>query len=249
MASANYMVQDLCFFLQKLGLVIRGIGTSSLEIEGQPNINRTVSYTISEDPIEAMLFLSVALVTKSHITIRRCPIDFLELELLKLSKMGFRYKISPLYMAYNGKTRLVDLTTYPSRLTALDEKIHALPFPGLNQDNLPFFVPLATQARGETLIHDWAYENRAIYYSEINKLGANIELIDNHRVKINGPTKLKAAEVICPPALRPAAIILVAMFAANGQSILRNVYPIARGYENLAERLTRLGADIKLVAE
>ena len=64
---------------------------------------------------------------------------------------------------------------------------------------------------------------------------------------IQGPTRLKAAEIICPPALRPAAIILVAMLGAKGRSILRNVYPIHRGYENLEKRLTDLGAQIELV--
>ena len=121
-----------------------------------------------------------------------------------------------------------------------------LPFPGINQDNLPFFVPIATQARGETFIHDWTYEERAIYFPELNKLGAQIKLIDNHRVTISGPSKLKAAELICPPALRPAVIILVAMLGASGKSILRNIYPIHRGYEKLEQRLTWLGADIKL---
>lgn len=248
-ATANYMVQDLCFFLEKLGVKITGIGTSTIEIIGQKNINKNISYAISEDPIEAMLFLASAVVTNSELTVKRCPIDFLSLELLKLEKMGLHYKLSQPYYSFNGRTKLVNVTVYPSKLTALSDKIHALPYPGINQDNLPFFVPIATQAKGETLIHDWAYENRAIYFTELAKLGANINLIDNHRVTVIGPTKLKAAEIICPPALRPAAIILVAMLAAKGQSILRNVYPIARGYESLATRLASLGADIKLVDE
>ena len=247
MASANYMVQDLCLFLIKLGVKIEGLGTSTLTVYGRKNIKRSISYTITADPIEAMLFISIALVTKSSLTIKSCPIDFLELELLKLSKMGFNYKIIKRYKAVNNYTPLVDIETAPSKLTALKEKIHALPFPGINQDNLPFFVPIATQARGETLLHDWAYENRAIYFSELNKLGAKINLIDNHRVTIKGPTHLKASEIICPPALRPAAIILVAMLAARGQSILRNVYPIHRGYEKLEQRLRQLGAKIELV--
>ncbi len=247
MASANYMVQELCLFLQKLGIKIDGLGTTTLTVYGRKNIKRRINYTISQDPIEAMMFLSIAATTHSAITLRGCPIEFLELELLKLSKMGFNYHLLKKYTAANGYTQLVDIKTKPSKLTALEEKIHALPFPGLNQDNLPFFVPIATQAKGKTLIHDWTYENRAIYFSELNKLGAKITLIDNHRVIIQGPTRLKAAEIICPPALRPAAIILVAMLGAKGRSILRNVYPIHRGYENLEKRLTDLGAQIELV--
>ena len=246
LASPNYEVQDLCYFLGKLGVRIEGIGTSTLKIHGQPEINVPAVYYPSEDPIESMLFLSLAATTGSSITIKRCPIDFLELELLKLEKMGFKYKTLKRYKARNGLTDLVDIQNFPSKLEALEEKIHAM-HPGINMDNLPFFVPVATQAKGQTLIHDWSYENRAIYYVELNKLGADIILADPHRVYINGPTKLKAAEIICPPALRAAAIILIAMLAASGKSVLRNVYSINRGYEDLATRLNKLGAKIKIL--
>ena len=130
---------------------------------------------------------------------------------------------------------------------ALEEKIHPQSFPGLNIDNLPFFTPIATQAKGTTFIFDWVYEERAIYFTELNKLGAKINLVDPHRVYITGPTPLRGNEIICPPALRPATIILVAMLAAEGESILRNVYSIERGYEDLCDRLTKLGAKIKRI--
>ena len=246
MATANYMVQDLCFFLQKLGVKIKGIGTTTLEVYGLKKIKKDIVYEISEDPIEAMFFISLAIVTKSSFLIKRCPIEFLELELLKLEKMRQKYKILRRYISCNKKTKLVDLKIIPSKLVALDDKIHALPFPGINMDNLPFFVPIAIMAKGKTLIHDWVYENRAVYFAELNKLGAKIKLIDPHRVEIIGPTKLKNANLVSPPALRPAAIILVAMIGAGGKSILKDVYSINRGYENLEKRLHSIGIDIKL---
>jgi UDP-N-acetylglucosamine 1-carboxyvinyltransferase len=246
-ASANYQVQDLCHYLEQLGVQIDGIGTTTLIVRGVSEINIPVTYYLSEDPIESMLFISIAATTKSSITIKRCPINFLELELCKLEKMGFRYKILKRYKALNGYANLVDIKTFPSNLRALEEKIHAQPYPGLNIDNLPFFVPIATQAKGTTLIHDWVYENRAIYYMELNKLGADLILADPYRVYVNGPTELKGAEVICPPALRPAVIILIAMLQAKGTSVLRNVYSINRGYEDLCNRLRSIGADIKIL--
>lgn len=249
MASANYMVQDLCFFLEKLGVKINWTGAGTVEIIGKKEFDKNVEYEISEDPIEAMLFLSLAITTGSKITIERCPLQFLELELLKLEKMGLQYKIIKKYLANNGRTELGDIEVSPSKLKALADKIHAMPFPGINQDNLPFFVPIVTQATGRTMIHDWTYENRAIYYSELNKLGAKITLMDPHRVVVEGKTKLTGAEVICPAALRPAAIILVAMLAAKGKSILHNVYPIHRGYEKLEERLRSIGADIEIESD
>jgi len=250
MASANYMVQEMCFFLKKLGVQIEGIGSSTLTITGVPFIKKNISYSPSEDPIESMLFLSLAATTNSEITIKRAPIEFLELELVKLSKMGFKYEILDKYKADNGQTQLVDIKTHKhGGLKALEEKIYARPFPGLNIDNLPFFVPIAAVAKGRTLIHDWVYENRAIYYTELSKLGVDIELVDAHRVYVTGPTKFRATELVTPPALRPAVIVLIAMLAAEGTSILRNVYSINRGYEDLANRLNGLGADVKVIRD
>jgi UDP-N-acetylglucosamine 1-carboxyvinyltransferase len=250
MASSNYMVQDLCFFLEKLGVKIEGIGTSTLRIHGVKDINKNVSYHPAEDPIEAMTFLSIAATTNSPITITRCPIDFLDLELLKLEKMGMYFTVGPEYKADNGRTTLVDIQCHESPgLVALEDKIEAHPYPGMNIDNLPYFVPVAAVAKGRTLIHDWIYENRAIYYTELNKLNANVQLADVHRAYVTGPTKWKAAEVICPPALRPAVLVLIGMLAAPGTSILRNVYSISRGYEDLATRLNQLGASIEVFRE
>jgi UDP-N-acetylglucosamine 1-carboxyvinyltransferase len=246
-ASSNYMVQDLCHFLVTLGVRIEGIGTSTLKITGKKQINTDIVFEMSEDPIEAMFFLTSAIVTQSTITLKQCPIDFLELELLKLKKMGFVYTLSKPYKGANGFVNLVDIKTSPSSLHSLEEKIHALPFPGINIDNLPFFAVIATQTQGETFIHDFLYEKRAIYYTELEKLGASVLLADPHRVYIKGKTTLKASEVVSPPALRPAAIILIAMLGAKGISRLINVYSINRGYEDLAKRLSLLGAKIKLI--
>lgn len=251
MASANYMVQDLCVFLQKLGVKIEGIGTSTLKIRGVKNIRRNISYTPAEDPVEAMTFISAAVTTDSQITIRRAPIEFLQLELLKLEKMGLRYKLSPYYEAENGYTDLTDITIYKhnGELKAPEEKIHPSVFPGLNIDNLPYFVPIAAVAKGRTLIHDWVYEDRSLMYTEMKKLGVDLELADPHRVFINGPTKFRAAEVVCPSGIRPAVMLLIGMLAAPGTSVLRNVYTINRGYEDLAERLNSLGAKITVLHE
>ena len=244
-ASANYMVQDLCVFLEACGVKIEGIGTSTLVVHGVQHIDSEITGYASEDPIEAMFFISLAATTGSEITIERCPIDFLELELFTLEHMGLVYTRGAPYVSENGRTVLVDVTIKPSKLHQPPEKIAARPYPGINIDNLPFFVPVATQAEGETLIHDWVYENRAKYYMELHKLGADMRQPDPHRVFIKGPTKLHPADVEAPPALRPATLILIGMLAAEGESTLFNVYPINRGYENLHERLKTLGADIE----
>jgi UDP-N-acetylglucosamine 1-carboxyvinyltransferase len=243
-ASSNYMVQDLCFYLQKLGVTVEGVGTTTLSVTGLTEIDVDVDYAPSEDPIEAMSLLAAAIVTNSEITITRVPIEFMEIELATLEEMGFNYTRSEEYVAENGHTRLVDISTLHSQLRAPLDKIHPLPFPGLNIDNLPFFAVIAAVADGQTLLHDWVYENRAIYLTELTKLGGNVKLLDPHRVLVNGPTHFSGAEIVCPPALRPAVVILLAMLASKGTSVLRGTYVIHRGYEDLAERLNELGANI-----
>jgi UDP-N-acetylglucosamine 1-carboxyvinyltransferase len=246
-ASSNYAVQDLCIFLKKLGVKIEGIGTTTLKITGVSKINKDVEYYPSEDPIEAMSFIAAGVVTGSEITVTRAPIEFLEIELATLAEMGLKYDVSEEYVAHNDFTRLADITIYPSELVAAKDKLHALPFPGINMDNLPFLGLIATVANGRSLVHDWSYENRAIYFTELSKLNATVELLDPHRVYLVGPTRWKPAELVAPPALRPSVVILLAMLAAPGQSVLRDVYSINRGYEDFANRLNSLGAHIETV--
>lgn len=248
-ASPNYMVQDLCFYLQKLGVRIDGVGTTTLTVYGVTDINQDIDYAPSEDPIEAMSLLTAAIVTESQITVNRVPIEFLEIELALLEEMGLHYTRSPEYLAANQNTRLVDITVYPSTLHAPIDTIHPMPFPGLNIDNLPFFALIAANAHGATLIHDWVYDNRAIHLIELNKIGAKLSLMDPHRVRVEGPSHWSGAEVICPPALRPAVVILLAMLAAKGTSVLRDINVIHRGYEQLAERLSLLGAQIEVFGD
>lgn len=248
-ASPNYMVQDVCFFLEKLGVKIEGIGTTTLKITGVRSINRDVEYHPSEDPIEAMSLIAAGIVTESELTIKRVPIEFVEIEMAILEEMGLEYDQTPEYAARNGQTRLVDITVKKSKLVAPKDKLHSMPFPGVNMDNLPFLGLIATVAKGRTLVHDWSYENRAIYFTELSKLNATIEMVDPHRVYITGPTKWKPADIVAPPALRPSVVILLAMMAAPGVSLLRDVYSINRGYEDLANRLNALGAHIETIRD
>ncbi|HIT75070.1 MAG TPA: UDP-N-acetylglucosamine 1-carboxyvinyltransferase [Candidatus Avipropionibacterium avicola] len=243
-ASPNYMVQDVCYFLVELGVEISGIGTTTLEVTGKQDIDVDIEYTPSEDPIEAMSLLTAAIVTGSELTVTRCPMEFLEIELAILAEMGLDFDLSNERVGANGHVRLADVTVRPSELKAPRDKIHPMPFPGLNIDNLPFFAVIAATAEGTTVIHDWVYENRAIHLLEMNKLGAQVDLLDPHRIKITGPTRWRGHRMVCPPALRPAVCVLLGMLAARGTSELRDTYVINRGYEDLAARLNALGAQI-----
>ena len=245
-ASSNYMVQDLCFYLQKLGVERRGhrhhhadrdrpAPTSTSTSTTPPARTRSRRCRCSR-PRSSPSPRSRSAGCRSSSSRSSWPL---------LEEMGFQYSRSEEYVARNGHTRLVDITTQPSTLHAPLDKIHPMPFPGLNIDNLPFFAVIAAVAEGQTLLHDWVYENRAIYLTELNKLGGQVKLLDPHRVMIEGPTHFSGAEIVCPPALRPAVVILLAMLASKGTSVLRSTYVIHRGYEDLAERLNELGANIE----
>lgn len=248
-ASADYMVQDLCKFLNILGVKTRFIEGTNIEVTGLSKINKKVEFAPTEDPIEAMFFISTAVTTNSKLTINRVPIDWIALELFKLQKMGLKFHKSKRYKSDNGVTDLVDLTIekHNGKLTALTDKLHPNLWPGINPDNIPYFVPICGVARGRTLIHDWIFENRALYFTEMSKIGMNVELADPHRIYITGPTKFTASEVVSPPALRPASLLLIGMLAAKGTSKLRNIYTINRGYEDIANRLNSIGAEITIL--
>ena len=194
-----------------------------------------------------MSLLTAAIVTQSDLTIKRAPIEFLEIELAILEEMGLDYFLGPEYLAVNGHARLVDLTVQPSALRSPIDKIHPMPFPGLNIDNLPFFAVIAATAQGKTIIHDWVYENRAIYLTELNRLGARVQLLDpasgdRRRDRPAGAASRWSVRPRCVPAV----CILLGMLAARGESQLRDVYVINRGYEDLANRLNALGANIEV---
>ena len=243
-ASGNYMVQDLCFFLRELGGGVEGIGTTTLRIQGVKEINKDVEYHISEDPIEAMSLITAGIVTRSELTVKRCPIEFLEVEFAVLEEMGQRMVLSSEYPSGNGHTRLVDVTVKPSELTAPLDKIHPMPFPGLNIDNLPFFALICATAEGQSIIYDWVYDNRAVHLKKLCDLGANVTVMDAHKLMVIGPTKWRGRDIECPPALRPSVCLFLAALAARGTTILRDVYVINRGYEDLPRRFNQLGAQI-----
>nr|BFF25872.1 hypothetical protein GCM10025732_38370 [Glycomyces mayteni] len=112
-ASCNYMVQDLCFYLERLGIRIDGVGTTTVTVHGREDIDADVDYAPSEDPIEAWSLVAAAIVTESEITVRRVPIEFTEIELALAEEMGLEYASGPEYLAENGRTRLTDLTVHP----------------------------------------------------------------------------------------------------------------------------------------
>lgn len=238
LAATEPHVQDLCKFLQKMGAVVDGIGTSNLTITGVKKLGGA-KFTLQSDEIEAVTFCAAAAATRGEVVIERVDLSTLDapLAVFREMKVGFETGTKP-----DGDFIKIIKPAGPYQAT----KIVTGVYPHLLTDEQPLFGVLATQSRGETGIHDWVYEGRQGYLKILQSMGAKVKFDDIHRARISGPTELHAVEVKTPD-LRAGASILIAALVAKGQSVLYNAEIIDRGYERLNERLNALGARIKRI--
>jgi UDP-N-acetylglucosamine 1-carboxyvinyltransferase len=225
-------VVSLGLFLKKMGAKIKGVGTPTITIEGVEKLHGAKMKVIP-DSEEAASFITLAASTKSDVKISKLDPEFLEDYLLKLKKIGVNFEVG---------VNFVHVHPPAGQYTAT--KLQVGFYPKLNSDFIPPMSVLATQSAGDTLIYDWLYENRTGYATELNKMGANAEILDPHKVKISGPVKLSPA-VVSSGDLRMGATLVIAALVAEGKSEVLDIYHIDRGYENFEKRLRKLGADIK----
>jgi UDP-N-acetylglucosamine 1-carboxyvinyltransferase len=131
-----------------------------------------------------MTFITAGIVTGSNIKINRCPLDFIRFEMNMLGKMGLNYEMSHIYKSYNGFTELVDIVLHKSELIATNIVIKPKTWPGINPDNAPFFVLIATQTKGLTKYNDWMFDGRNCHFAKLRELGADIQLIKANNLKL-----------------------------------------------------------------
>ncbi len=244
-AAADPSVQDLCWFLETLGLEIKGIGTHELTIKGARTLGGG-EYSIMPDPIETGTFIALAGLTRSEINILNTAPHFLALELEKFKEAGLTMEITNLDLSPNKHYKLANISVDGRVDLQAVAKVHDMPYPGFAADLIQPFTALMTQAHGTTLIHDWMYDGRMKYISELKKMGANLIVSDPHRVVVIGPSPLYGKEVTSFD-LRAGATLIIAALAANGQSVIDNAYQVDRGYQFLDKRLAALGAKIERI--
>ena len=235
LAAAEPHVQDLCFFLNKMGAEIKGIGTHTLEIRGVKKL-AGAEHTIIPDQIEIGTFAVAAAATRGEIKIKNIIPEHLEIILLKLKQIGVGFDLKGNFLHIHPSSNLKAF------------KLQVLPYPGFPTDLQAPFGVLATQARGTTLIQDPLYEGRMGYVQELVKMGANAIIADPHRVIFTGPTPLYGQEIRGLD-LRAGATLIIAGLIARGQTIINQAEIIDRGYEKIEERLSALGARIKRVED
>jgi len=234
-AACEPHVEDLGNFLITLGAKIKGLGTHTLEITGSKNLRGAI-HKIIHDANEAATFLIMAVATNSPITINNTREDHLDLVLEKLREFGADFKISK-----------NSIQVIPAKKLRAVSKIDTRTYPGVPSDVQAPFGVLATQAIGETLIHDSLYENRFNYIGELKRMGARAKILDPHRIMIEGPEKL-VGKTITSFDLRAGATLIIAGLLASGKTTIKDIYQVDRGYEKIEERLKKLGAEIKRIS-
>ena len=230
-AASEPHVIDLCLFLIKMGARIEGIGSNVLKITGVNHFNPT-THSIRPDHIEIGTFAILASVTKSKLEISPIVEEDLDMILLTLKRFGADYKI-------NNSTLIVS----PSKLKSV-EKVVTDVWPGFPTDLIAPMIVLASQAEGVTILHDWMYESRMFFVDKLLSMGAKVEIADPHRVFVYGPSKLHGQKLDTPD-IRAGIALVIAALAAEGKSTIDKAELIERGYENIVERLTTLGAKIE----
>jgi UDP-N-acetylglucosamine 1-carboxyvinyltransferase len=228
-------VQQLGEFLNLMGADVNGLGTPTLVINGVASL-RGARIEVIPDSSEAATFITIAAATKSEVRVSKITPGFMDDFLLKLRLMNVNFEVGPDYVLVKAPTREYQALA----------KLQVGLYPKLASDDIPVMSVLATQCQGETVIYEWLYENRLGYSGDLNKMGANTQILDPHRVKIVGATPLHGASLSCSD-IRNGMTLVAAALVANGRSEISDIHHIDRGYANLEQRLQALGADITRV--
>jgi UDP-N-acetylglucosamine 1-carboxyvinyltransferase len=233
-AAAEPHVEDLGRFLQSLGVEISGLGTHTMVIRGKRRDRLSgAEHTIISDANEAATFLILGAATGSDIVVKNAREEHLDLVLERLREFGVGIKV------LDGGIRV-----FPDTPLRAIGKLDARIYPGIPTDIQAPFGVLATQAEGETLIHDTLFEGRFNYVGELQKMGANAHILNPHQALIVGKTPLRGTTIFSYD-LRAGAALIIAALLAEGTTVIEDAYQVDRGYEKIEERLRGLGASIK----
>jgi len=233
-AAMEPHVVELCRFLQAMGVSIEGEGTSTIRVEA-PTRFRGATYRLDGDYIEAGSWGVVAAITGSNIEVTGARWTDIEVVASPLKKMGLK-------CSWDEERFVVE----PSALTAARRITTGL-WPGFPSDMVSLITVLATQAEGDTLVHDWMYELRLFALEQLSAMRANLFLCDPHRIIVSGPSKLKGRHLDSRD-LRSGMALIAAALAAEGESQIRPLETVERGYAALVDRLKSLGAQVERVA-
>lgn len=231
-AAKEPEIVNVVTFLNNMGANISGAGTSEIKIIGVNHLGKGFTEVIP-DRIEAGTYIIAGALLGDRLKIENIIPDHVDALLLKLKEMGVPLEIGDdyLYVSANEHLKAVDIQT--------------LGYPGFPTDLQQPLTTLLTQCHGKSKLKETLYENRFKNVSYLNKMGASIDLIDNHNIMVTGPTYLEGTTVVATD-LRAGACLILAALKANGETIIEEVEHVLRGYENIVEKLSNVGAKITL---
>jgi UDP-N-acetylglucosamine 1-carboxyvinyltransferase len=231
LAACEPHVQDLCYFLNKMGAKIEGIGTHTLHIIGVKKLHGT-EYTITPDYLETGTLVLAAAITGGSVDVLNIVPHHLDIFWQKLREVGVHFELG---------TDMVRVQ--PSKnLKAI--RLQTAIFPSFPTDLQAPFATLLTQAKGKSFIFETLFDGRLQYLHELEKMGLQSKVLNPYQAEFEGPVKLQGASVASCDIRAGAAIVLAAL-AAEGQTEISNIYYIDRGYARLDEKLNSLGAKIE----
>lgn len=242
-AASEPHVQELCHFLNSMGARINDIGSNTLHIDGVLSLHGT-EHTIGPDLLEVVSFIGAAVVTRGQITIRNAGVEHLEMISQVFRRMGVTWETE-------GTNLLVPNSQLRKIVSDMDGAIPEVKtnvWPAFPTDLISIAITVASQMSGSILFHDWMFSGRMYFTDKLVGMGARIILCDPYRCLVQGPSSLYA-EKLESPDIRAGMALLLATLAANGQSTIRNVRQIDRGYERVDEKLRLLGAQIERIDE
>ncbi|MBI3764457.1 MAG: UDP-N-acetylglucosamine 1-carboxyvinyltransferase [Chloroflexi bacterium] len=244
-AASEPHVQELCHLINAMGGHVENIGSNMLIVEGVPKLHGG-EFAVGPDYLEVASFIGAAAVTGGEIRIRQAGLQYLDMIRLVFRRLGVQWTV-------DGDDLLVPasqpLAIVPDLGNAIPE-ITDLPWPGFPADVMSIAIVVATQAAGTALFHEWMYESRLFFVDRLIGMGARIVLCDPHRCLVQGPARLQAeAGGLASPDIRAGMALIIAALCARGQSVIRNIGQIERGYERIEEKLKGLGAAIERVED
>lgn len=242
-AASEPHVQELCYFLNGLGAQIEEIGSNTLHIHGVPKLQGG-EFTIGPDYLEVISFVGAAALTHGSIRVCNAGVKNLKMIAHVFERLGVRWRVEndDLIVPANQ-----ELTILPDMDGAIPE-IKTNVWPAFPTDLISIAITVATQAKGSIMFHDWMFSGRMYFTDKLVGMGAKIILCDPYRCLIQGPNQLYGENMESPD-IRAGMSMLLAALAAKGQSTIRNISQIERGYENVDGKLRALGANIERVRE
>jgi UDP-N-acetylglucosamine 1-carboxyvinyltransferase len=240
-AASEPHIQELCQFLNILGAKIDNIGSNTLHITGVDTLHGG-EFTIGPDYLEVVSYIGAAVVTGGSIRIKNAGVQHLDMIHLVMNRLGVTWETegTDVIVPQNQVLKIM-----PDLGNAIPE-ISVMPWPAFPTDLMSIAIVIATQSTGSILFHDWMYPSRMYFTDKLVGMGAQIVLCDPHRCIVQGPTELNG-EQLDSPDIRAGMALVLAALSARGESVIRNISQIDRGYQQVAQKLKALGADIERV--